>query len=115
MSTEFYNETRNSSIDNADRYKNCKVLEDISTGEKLLATREIVDIDKHPNDRYHEVQSHEVARLDILAAKYYNNPLLWWVLAQANDIYDPMTPIAAGSIIRIPYIETLYGNNGLLL
>lgn len=115
MSQEFYNETRNPSIDNSDRYKNCKILEDRDTGDKLLSIREISEITVDPSDRYHEVKSHEVLRLDIIAARYYNNPLLWWVIAQANDIYDPLIPIPAGTILRIPHIETLYGNEGILL
>lgn len=115
LTQSLYLESRNNSKSYSDRYKNCKVLEDIDTGEVLLSTREIIDIPKNPNDIYHRVQSHEVHRLDIIAAMYYKNPLLWWVIAQANDIYDPLVAIEPGTILRIPDIETLYGNNGILL
>ena len=115
MENEFYKEIRNSSKDNTDRYKNCKILEDVETGELLLATRERVEIPVKSTDTYHRIKSHEINRLDKLAHQYYRNPLLWWVIAQANDIYDPMSPIEIGTLLRIPSIETLYGTNGMLL
>lgn len=115
MNDEFYKEIRNKSRNYTDRYKNCKVLEDIETGDILLSTREIIDIPVSENDIYHRVASHESTRLDIIAHQYYKNPLLWWVIAQANNLYDPFSPINPGTIIRIPSIETLYGNRGILL
>lgn len=115
MDNEFYRELDNKSNSVSDRYKDCKVLENIETGEVLLSTRDIFDIPVNTNDNYHRVKSHEVTRLDILAHKYYRNPLLWWVIAQANDIYDPIEALEPGTLVRIPNIETLYGNEGILL
>lgn len=112
---EFYIESRNPSTSYADRYKSCKILKDKETEDSLLAMREPTDVPESYNDIYHRVQSHEVSRLDLIAAKYYRNPLFWWVIAQANDIYDPLTPLEVGTLLRIPSIETLYGNNGILL
>lgn len=113
--SEFYEITKNKSRIRSDRYKNCEILTDKDSGEMLLSTREILDIQARPDDIYHRVQAHEVCRLDTLAHIYYKNPLLWWVIAQANDIYDPMKVYDSGTILRIPNIETLYGNNGILL
>ena len=115
MDTSYYERLRNNSRDVYDRYKNCHLLKDKATGEVLLSTREIVEIPVHPRDTYHRVQSHEVSRLDMLAHQYYNNPLLWWILAQANNIYDPFELLEPGALIRIPNIETLYGHKGILL
>lgn len=115
MVGEYYKELKNPSKDYSDRYKNCKILEDIDTGDLVLETREISPIPYDSSNRYHRVKSHEVCRLDILAHKYYQNPLLWWVIAQANDIYDPFKLIESGTLLRIPSVETLYGNNGILL
>lgn len=115
LKNEFYISTKNPSTNYYDRYKNSDILEDRETGEVLLATREINRVPESKNDRYHRVQSHEKTRLDVLANKYYRNPLLWWVIAQANDIYDPIAEIPAGTLLRIPDIEVLYGNNGILL
>lgn len=112
---EFYQTSKNLSSSRDDRYRKCDILKDESTGENLLSTRNIYNIPVSSSDMYHEVKSNEVNRLDILAHKYYQNPLLWWVIAQANDIYDPIEPMEIGVILRIPSIETLYGNNGILL
>lgn len=115
MSKEFYNELRNDSKNHFDRYRNCKILVDKETGERLLSTREIDSIVEYPTDYYHRVESHEVDRLDLIAHKYYKNPLLWWVIAQANDIHDPFIALEPGTLLRIPSLESLYGNNGILL
>ena len=112
---EFYEEIENESTTYSDRYKSCTILKDLYTGESLLSTREIYDIPSSSSDIYHELKSNEVCRLDILAHKYYRNPLLWWVIAQANEIYDPFIRLDPGTILRIPTIETLYGNKGILL
>lgn len=97
------------------RYRNCNILQDKVTGEYLLSTREVADIPVRPTDLYHRVQSHETTRLDSIANKYYSNPLLWWVIAQANNIYDPLTPLSPGTLLRVPSIESLYGDRGVLL
>lgn len=115
MTGEFYEILKNRGRTYDDRYKNCRILRDIESGETLLEYRENVEIPVTSNDKYHRVKSHEVSRLDMLAHKYYKNPLLWWVIAQANEIYDPFELLAPGTILRIPAIETLYGNNGILL
>lgn len=115
MDREFYKELKNTSKDKTDRYKNCQLLEDTESGDVLIATREIDSVPYRSSDVYHRVKSHEVCRLDILAHMYYQNPLLWWVIAQANNIYDPFTPLSPGTLLRIPGLETLYGNNGVLL
>lgn len=113
--SEFYESKMNTSKVYSDRYRNCKILTDKETGEVLLSTREIKDIFETPTDTYHRIESHELNRLDLLAYKYYQNPLLWWVIAQANNIFDPFSEISVGTLIRIPSIESLYGNNGILL
>lgn len=115
MTDEFYKESRNKSRNKTDRYKNCPILEDEDTGDILISTREDEEIFKRSTDIYHRVQPHESRRLDILAHIYYKNPLLWWVIAQANNIYDPFYYVEPGTLLRVPSIETLYGNNGILL
>lgn len=112
---EFYVESRNSSTTRSDRYRNSTIYKDIQTGEVLLSSVVHADIPVLPNDTYHRVRSHETTRLDILAHTYYSNPLLWWVIAQANEIYDPFVPLEPGTLLRIPAIESLYGHSGILL
>lgn len=112
---EFYEVSERERAKNTDRYKRCSVLKDLDTGEVLLSTREVKEIPEHPNDKFHRVHSNEVGRLDLIAYQYYNNALLYWVIAQANEIYNPFVKLAPGTLIRIPALETLYGNKGILL
>lgn len=113
--SEFYEESLNTSKNYFDRYKNCSILKNRDSGDTILATREIFDIPPNVGDKYHTVEMHEVNRLDIIADRYYRNPLLWWIIAQANNIVDPFQSLTPGDVLRIPGIETLYGNRGILL
>lgn len=46
-------------------------------------------------------------RLDQLAYKYYNDPKLWWVIAQVNNIKNPFTEFTLNTLIRIPSLSRL--------
>jgi nucleoid-associated protein YgaU len=41
-------------------------------------------------------------RLDQIAYKMYGDPVLWWVLAVANDIELVPADVSEGQILRIP-------------
>lgn len=111
---EFYKSDDRKGVNPFDRYKNCKILTDTETGEVLLSTREITKIKLSVDDRYHTVQANEVGRLDLIAYNYYGNPLLWWVIAQANDIYDPFNAPEVNTMIRIPSLVKMYDYEGVL-
>lgn len=57
-------------------------------------------IPERPDDVAHTVT--EGDRLDTLAFKYYGDPVLWWVLAVANEFPNPQTDLNVGDVIRIP-------------
>ena len=61
------------------------------------------------NFRYveHIITSSEVNRLTIIAQKYYNNPLYWWMIAQMNGLTNPFETPAVGSTIKIPYRDDI--------
>jgi nucleoid-associated protein YgaU len=44
-------------------------------------------------------------RLDTIAALYYGEPLLWWIIAEANPelIFDPLS-LTVNSALKIPKI-----------
>lgn len=48
-------------------------------------------------------------RLDHIATVFYNDPKLFWVLAeyQPNPIFNPMAPVEEGRVIYGPSIEFL--------
>jgi nucleoid-associated protein YgaU len=49
---------------------------------------------------YHQVTA--VDTVDGLAATYYNDPTLWWRIADANPEIMLWDTLAVGSLIRIP-------------
>ena len=98
----------------SNRYRLCNLLTDLETGEPVLSSREVKEITVANTDVVHTVTVNECNRLDLLAHKYYNNALLWWVIAQANNIYDPFAYLAPGTRLRIPTIENLYLDGGVL-
>lgn len=93
----------------SNRYRKCPVFADKETGEYVLGTRSMDEIPKSPQDTYHVVTSYEAYRLDLIAYHYYENALLWWIIAQANDIYDPFNDVVPGMTLRIPNLTVLYG------
>jgi hypothetical protein len=67
------------------------------------------------NERQHEFRSvvyrYRTAilgdRFDMIAAREYGDPLLWWVLARANpEVFYP-DAIPAGAVIRIPDAQSI--------
>lgn len=60
---------------------------------------------------------HEVQRgdsLDSLALKYYNNPTLYWIIADFNRIQDPYKELKVGDKIKIPSISSIsFVNDGV--
>ena len=52
------------------------------------------------DDILHQIQGPE--RIDVLANRYYSDPILWWVIAVANDLEIVPTNFQVGDIVRIP-------------
>jgi hypothetical protein len=61
-----------------------------------------VAIRKSSNDFFITVKDSDVGRLDLLAYNHYGTPALWWVIALANDIFDPLYEPEPGTLLRIP-------------
>lgn len=58
---------------------------------------------RRPDDITHIVQSND--RIDRIAQRYYQNPVLWWVIAWANDFEILPTDLREGEIIVIPDVN----------
>jgi nucleoid-associated protein YgaU len=50
--------------------------------------------------REHRVAGHE--RLDTLAQRYYSDPLLFWLICDANETIFPDDLMVPGRVLRIP-------------
>ena len=45
--------------------------------------------------------------LDLLALKYYQQPMLYWVICDFNKIQDPYIELQVGEQIKIPTLSTV--------
>jgi hypothetical protein len=52
------------------------------------------------DDQQYTVQRND--RIDLLAHKFYGDPVLWWVLAAANDLELLPTELYSGQLLRVP-------------
>jgi len=78
-------------------------------GKRFFGTRLYPIIPVSPSDIY--VVTNETDSLDSLAFKYYKNPSLWWIIAQANSIGKGKLTVPSGLQLRIPTnISTVLNN-----
>jgi hypothetical protein len=90
------------------RYDKTRVLRLIN-GKKVYETVLPSQIDKKDTDIY--IITQETDRLDTLARQYYNDPALWWIIAQANNINSPSIGLEPGIQLRIPADKLAVLNN----
>ena len=83
-----------------------------STGEEVIETPDRVYIPQSTQDQFHQVGVGEEGRLDLIAYKYYGNPLYWWGIAYASNIYDPFS-IKVGDMLRIPPLTNIVNAKGV--
>ena len=81
------------------RYARTQVKMDKS-GMRVYSTTYYPRILLNNNDKF--VRTKDGDRLDTLAHKYYKNPSLWWIIAQANHIGKGTLVIKPGIQLRIP-------------
>ena len=62
---------------------------------------------QHPTDIVYIVPATGEFRLDLISAFFYGVPDLWWVLANVNNIADPLVAVPIGTRIRVPTRERL--------
>lgn len=79
-------------------------------GDEFFSTFYMREYPYSSDDIYHEIKAGEEGRLDLLAYYYYQSPLLWWIIAEANNIFHPLKDVKAGAVIRIPSSDYIYSN-----
>lgn len=57
------------------------------------------------SDSFYTVDSKTQHRIDKIAIGFLNDPTLWWVIAQYNNILDPYSEIEIGRVLYIPSRE----------
>ena len=76
------------------------VLYRAKTGD-FWGTRGLVKLPPHPTDQFHRVTDADSKRIDLIAWKYYRDVNLWWIIAEVNNIGNPLE-IRSGTVLRIP-------------
>lgn len=90
------------------RYNKRKVLVQ-EDGTEFLESFDKPNIKSSGRDKFHLVLAGEKNRLDIISYKYYGTPLLYWVIAEVNNISNP-TMVEPGTVLRIPSTSEIYKN-----
>jgi len=70
----------------------------------FYGTRQPLKLREHESDMFHVVTDADCRRIDLIAWKYYRDVRLWWVIAEVNNINNPLE-IPAGTTLRIPSYE----------
>ena len=69
-------------------------------GVEFWDTAEIPSIPSQTDDLTHVVLGND--RIDLLANRFYGDPVLWWVIAAANNLEILPTDLNEGDTLRIP-------------
>lgn len=81
-------------------------------GEFVFALRRPAVLPDETDELWTSTQASEY-RLDLVSELFYGVPDLWWVIADANNISDPLVGVPAGTKLRIPNRERL-ASEGIL-
>lgn len=69
-------------------------------GTEFFDVLDLPEIPEQPDDITYRVKDGE--RFDLLAQRFYGDPVLWWVIAAANNIELPPFGFHIGATLRIP-------------
>jgi nucleoid-associated protein YgaU len=90
------------------RYNRKKVLVQ-EDGTEFLESFDKLNLKESGSDKFHLVLAGEKNRLDIISYKYYGTPLLYWIIAEVNNLNNP-TLVEPGTVLRIPSTTSVYRN-----
>lgn len=69
-------------------------------GFEFWEVLDLPSIPEQPDDLTHRIGQND--RIDLLAAQFYKDARLWWVIAVANGMEILPTDFDLGQVIRIP-------------
>ena len=70
----------------------------------FYGTRQPLKLKEHSTDLFHVVTEADSKRIDLIAWKFYRDVRLWWVIAEFNNISNPLE-LPIGMTLRIPTYE----------
>ena len=80
---------------------------DYDEGDSSLERNQLA-FGKSSEDQFHTVVEGDL--LSDLAFLYYGDPILWYIIADANNIFNPFDDLVSGINLRIPPAEQLAYN-----
>ncbi len=92
------------------RYYGLPVLEFAAPDGRVIRyvkRRFIAQASLFPTLVVHRIQQDD--RIDVLAARYLGDPLLYWRIADANLAVRPSDQVVLGNPLKIPFAATLPG------
>lgn len=81
-------------------------------GNHCYSTFYFREIPYRDSDSYFTVTVEYMDRLDLVAYDFYSNVDLWYVIAIASDITNPLD-VPVGTVLRIPSLVSLYSTTGI--
>lgn len=60
---------------------------------------------RDPSDIVYLVEKKYEGRPDLLGILFYNDPGLWWIVAQYNGITDPLEEFVEGKLLYVPLMD----------
>lgn len=86
------------------RYTNGLVTKNRSLQDFLILRRPL-NLAEDDGDVFVLVTQELEKRPDLVAAKAYSNPDLWWIIYEFNGIRDPFHDLRSGMLLRIPALD----------
>lgn len=87
------------------RYNYHLIYTDPDTHQKFIESFKIPDIPAKQSDLTYTITAGNAFRPDLIAYLFYDTPLLWWAIAVANDVINPLDRtdgFYSGRVLRIP-------------
>ena len=94
-----------SDLPSSSRYNWSVLYVDEKNGD-FFGTRQPLKLREHETDTYHVITDADSKRIDLIAWKYYRDVNLWWIIAEFNNINNPLE-IPVGTTLRIPAYERI--------
>jgi hypothetical protein len=73
--------------------------------QDFLILRKPLNLKEGEGDIFVEITQDLEQRPDLIAQKAYEDPNLWWVVFEFNEIRDPLFDLVAGQLIRLPALD----------
>jgi hypothetical protein len=64
-------------------------------------------VKRDPSDLVYFMERKYENRPDMLGYVFYGDPGLWWIIAQYNNILDPVVELVEGTLLLIPTLDRI--------